>query len=186
VLNVPNFLTLLRIVAIPIFLILLGDARYSEALGIFVAAGVTDALDGAIARLTHTKTTLGAYLDPAADKLLLLSAFIALAFMNDVPRWLTVVVITRDVVVVLGYFLLFTMTQETMVIRPSPTGKAATFLQLASVGLVLVALVRPELVPVVAETVVFYLAAATTAAAGVQYVHRGLAWLQARGAPGAA
>jgi cardiolipin synthase len=185
VLNVPNFLTLLRIVAIPIFLILLADARYPEALGIFVAAGVTDALDGAIARLTHTKTTLGAYLDPAADKLLLLSAFIALAFMNDVPRWLTVVVITRDVVVVLGYFLLFTMTQQTIAIRPSPTGKVATFLQLASVGLVLVALVRPELVPGVAETVVFYLAGATTAAAGVQYVHRGLAWLQAHGPAGA-
>ena len=64
VLNVPNFLTLLRLVAIPCFLILLEDFRYREALGVFVAAGVTDALDGAIARLTHTKTTLGAYLDP--------------------------------------------------------------------------------------------------------------------------
>ena len=98
-LNVPNVLTLLRIFAIPIFLILLGDDRYAEALGIFVAAGVTDALDGAIARMTHTKTELGSYLDPAADKLLLLSAFISLALVQQVPRWLTVLVITRDVVV---------------------------------------------------------------------------------------
>ena len=59
VLNVPNFLTLLRIVAIPCFLILLEDLRYREALAVFVAAAVTDGLDGAIARLTHTKTTLG-------------------------------------------------------------------------------------------------------------------------------
>ena len=180
-LNLPNFLTLLRIVAIPVFLIFLGDHRYPEALGIFVAAGVTDALDGAIARLTHTKTTLGAYLDPAADKLLLLSAFISLALMNEVPRWLTVLVISRDVVIVLGYFLLFTMTQETMEIRPSVSGKLSTFFQLAAVGIVLVTLVRPTLVSDEVQSGVFYAAGLMTTAAGVQYVYRGLQWLQARG-----
>src|SRR5206468_3721979 len=112
----------LRIVAIPLFLILLEDFRYGEALAVFVAAGITDGLDGAIARLTHTKTTLGAYLDPAADKLLLLSAFIALGFMHAVPRWLAVVVISRDVVIVLGYFLLFMLTQRTMQVQPSVFG----------------------------------------------------------------
>ena len=177
-LNLPNFLTLLRIVAIPI---LLGDRRFLEAFAVFVAAGVTDALDGAIARLTHTKTTLGAYLDPAADKLLLLSAFISLAFLNEVPRWLVVVVISRDVVVVLGYFLLFTMTQETMEVRPTLSGKLATFFQLASVALVLVGLVRPLLVPPLLEEGVFYAAGFLTTVAGVQYVHRGLMWVQARG-----
>ncbi len=180
-LNLPNFLTLLRIVGIPIFLILLVDGRYPEALGVFVAAGVTDALDGAIARLTHTKTTLGAYLDPAADKLLLLSAFITLAFMNEVPRWLTVVVISRDVVVVLGYFLLFTMTQQPMEIRPSLSGKLSTFFQLASVALVLVGLVRPDLVAPLLEQTCFYAAAILTTAAGAQYVYRGLVWVQSRG-----
>ena len=86
VLTVPNLLTLLRIVAIPIFLILLEDLRYREALGIFVAAGLTDALDGAIARLTRTQTTFGAYLDPAADKLLLVSAFCGRALLLDAYR----------------------------------------------------------------------------------------------------
>src|SRR5262249_14884589 len=128
VLNVPNFLTLLRLIAIPGFLILIQNGEYADALVVFVAAGVTDGLDGAIARLTHTKTTLGAYMDPAADKLLLLSAFISLAFRDAVPSWLTVLVISRDVVVVLGYFLLFTMTQETMEIRPTLTGKLSTTL----------------------------------------------------------
>jgi len=180
-LNLPNFLTLLRIVAIPIFLILLVDGRYHEALGVFVAAGVTDALDGAIARLMHSKTTLGAYLDPAADKLLLLSAFITLSFMNEVPRWLTVLVISRDVVVVLGYFLLFTMTQETMEVRPSICGKLSTFFQLASVTLVLVSLVRADLSSDVVETAIFYLAGLMTTAAGAQYVYRGLVWAQTRG-----
>jgi cardiolipin synthase len=181
VLNIPNFLTLLRIAAIPVFLIFLGDHEYGKALALFVAAGVTDALDGAIARLTHTKTTLGAYLDPAADKLLLLSAFIALALMNEVPRWLTVVVLSRDVVVVLGYFLLFTMTQETMEVRPTLSGKLSTFFQLLSVSLVLVGRVWPGVVPHVAEQAVFYAAALLTTTAGLQYVYRGLVWVQVRG-----
>ncbi len=180
VLNIPNFLTLLRIVAIPCFLILLEDLRFAEALTIFVLAGITDGLDGAIARLTHTKTTLGAYLDPAADKLLLVSTFIALGFMHAVPRWLAVVVILRDVVIVLGYFLLFMMTQATMEVRPSASGKTSTALQLASVTAVLVSLSHPGVVPPQAEEALFYMTGTVTAGAGLQYMYRGLAWLQER------
>ena len=176
VLNIPNFLTLLRIVAIPLFLILLEDFRYGEALAVFVAAGITDGLDGAIARLTHTKTTLGAYLDPAADKLLLLSAFIALGFMHAVPRWLAVVVISRDVVIVLGYFLLFMLTQRTMQVQPSVFGKLSTFLQLTAVTLVLVSLWRADLAREPVRVAVFYVTGAITAVSGLQYMYRGLAW----------
>jgi cardiolipin synthase len=182
VLNVPNFLTLLRMVAIPCFLILLEEFRYREALAVFVAAGVTDALDGAIARLTHTKTTLGAYLDPAADKLLLVSAFIALGFMHEVPRWLVVVVLSRDVMIVLGYFFLFMLTQRTMEVQPAVTGKLSTFLQLCSVSLVLLLLVRPGLVGSAVADVLFYTTGAMTAVAGLQYLVRGLAWLQQQNA----
>jgi cardiolipin synthase (CMP-forming) len=183
VLNVPNTLTLLRLVAIPIFLILLTDFRYREALVVFVAAGVTDALDGAIARLTHTKTTLGAYLDPAADKLLLMSAFVALAFLQEVPRWLVVIVLSRDVMLVLGYFLLFTMTQHAMEVRPSVAGKLSTFLQLSAVAVVLVSLVYPGTVPPMAETVLFLATGLVTAVAGFQYATRGLLWLQRQMGP---
>jgi len=187
VLNVPNFLTLLRIVAIPCFLILLEDLRYPEALAVFVAAGVTDGLDGAIARLTHTKTTLGAFLDPAADKALLVSAFIALGFMHVVPRWLVVIVISRDVLIVLGYFLLFMLAQQTMEVRPSVAGKASTAFQLLSVTLVLVGLVRPDMVAPSARDSVFYVTGGLATLAGLQYMYRGLAWLQQQGeAPGAA
>jgi cardiolipin synthase len=178
VLNVPNLLTLLRIIAIPAFLILLEDYRYGEAFALFVAAGVTDALDGAIARLTHTKTTLGAYLDPAADKLLLVSAFIALGFMHAVPRWLVVLVISRDVIVVLGYFLLFMLTQRTMEVHPSVLGKLSTVLQLLAVSTVLGTLARPRLLSAPAAQGVFYVTAIVTAVAGLQYMYRGLAWLQ--------
>ena len=185
VLNVPNFLTLLRIVAIPCFLILLEAGQHAQALLIFVLAGVTDALDGAIARITHTKTTLGSYLDPAADKLLLLSAFIALGFMHVVPRWLVVLVISRDVVVVLGYFLLFTMTQQTMEVQPSVTGKLSTALQLLSVATVLLDLWQHGMVSPPLKMAVFYVTAVVTAVAGLQYMYRGLAWLQRQGEPAA-
>jgi len=181
VLNVPNALTLLRLLAIPVFLILLSDFRYPEALGVFVAAGVTDALDGAIARLTHTKTTLGAYLDPAADKLLLMSAFVALAFLQEVPRWLVVIVLSRDVMVVVGYFLLFTMTQHAMEVRPSVAGKLSTFLQISAVTVVLLSLVYTGAVPPMAETSLFLVTGIVTATAGFQYVIRGLLWLQRQG-----
>ena len=183
VLNLPNFLTLLRIVAIPYFLILLESARYGQALAIFVAAGITDGLDGAIARLTHTKTTLGAYLDPAADKLLLLSAFIALGFMHVVPRWLVVLVISRDVVVVLGYFLLFMMTQQTMEVQPSASGKLSTALQLLSVTTVLLDLIQGGMVSPPLKDAVFYVTAIVAAVAGLQYMYRGLAWLQRQDQP---
>jgi cardiolipin synthase (CMP-forming) len=178
VLNVPNVLTLLRLLAIPVFLILLVDFRYREALGVFVAAGVTDALDGAIARLTHTKTTLGSYLDPAADKLLLMSAFVALAFLQQVPGWLVVIVLSRDVMLVVGYFLLFTMTQHAMEVRPSVAGKLSTFLQLSAVAVVLVSRVYPRAVPPVTQTALFLATGIVTASAGLQYMIRGLLWLQ--------
>ncbi|MFN8543465.1 MAG: CDP-alcohol phosphatidyltransferase family protein [Candidatus Binatia bacterium] len=186
VVTIPNLLTLLRLAMVPVFLILLEDLRYRDALLVFVAAGVTDALDGAIARLTHTKTTLGAYLDPAADKLLLVSAFIALGFMHEVPRWLTVVVLSRDVMLILGYFLLFMLTQQTMAIRPSVLGKVSTFLQLCAISLVLVRLATTEVVEPVVEAGVFIATGTFTAVAGCQYAVRGLAWLQRQGpeAPG--
>jgi cardiolipin synthase len=178
VVNIPNLLTLLRLVAIPCFLILLEDLRYAEALGVFVAAGITDGLDGAIARLTKTKTTLGAYLDPAADKLLLVSAFIALGFMHEVPRWLVVLVISRDVMIVLGYFLLFMLTSETMDIHPSVSGKLSTFLQLLSVTIVLVSHIRDGLPSEAGRQIIFALTGTVSAFAGLQYMYRGMVWIQ--------
>jgi len=179
-LNLPNSLTLLRIVAIPVFLILLDDRRFSEALAVLVAAGITDAADGAIARLTNTKTTLGAYLDPLADKLLLLSAFIALAFLEAIPRWLTVLVISRDVVIVIGFFLLFVLTQRTMEIRPSAFGKGATFFQLLSVTAVCTRLAGLLDRNDICMTVLFAVTGTVTGVAGLQYMYRGLLWVHSQ------
>ena len=181
VLTIPNVLTLGRLALVPTFLILLEGLRWREALVVFFIAGLTDALDGAIARLTHTKTTLGAYLDPAADKLLLVSAFIALGFMQAVPRWLTVVVLSRDAMLILGYFLLFMMTQRTMEIQPTVIGKLGTFLQLSSVGFILIDRVRTGFLDQNVLQGLFFVTAAVTAIAGLQYAIRGLVWLQRQG-----
>ena len=105
-----------------------------------------DSLDGAIARLTNSRTKLGAYMDPLTDKMLILSAFVVFASMDVVPRWLTVVVISRDVIILIGYLSLFLLTQQIMEIRPSAISKAATFLQLATLSAVLLSLWRSEMV----------------------------------------
>jgi len=179
--NVPNFLTIVRILTIPGFLIFLTSERPGAALVLFVAGGVTDALDGAIARLTNCKTELGAVLDPLADKLLLLSSFCVLAFMERVPSWLTVLVIIRDVILLAGYFTLFVVSGERIAVRPSIVGKTTTFLQLASVTVVLIGLSWPDAAPDELRSGLFMAAGATTAVSGLQYMVRGLVWLQQRG-----
>ena len=181
-LNLPNFLTIIRILTIPAFLILLTSDRVAIALVVFVIGGITDALDGAIARLTNTKTELGAILDPLADKLLLLSSFCVLAFMGRVPSWLVVLVVIRDVILLAGYFALFVVSGERMAVRPSIVGKAATFFQLASVTVVLIGFPWPGAAPERLCTVLFVAAGVATAISGLQYMVRGLAWLQRHGA----
>jgi cardiolipin synthase len=178
VLNLPNFLTLLRIVAIPVFLIFLTDDRVGAALIVFVLAGITDSLDGAIARLTNSRTTLGAYMDPLADKMLILSAFVAFASMDVVPRWLTVVVISRDVVILLGYLSLFLLTQRLMEIRPSAISKAATFLHLVTLSVVLLSLWRAGSVSSGLQGILFGTTGFVTAVSGFHYIYRGLRWYQ--------
>jgi len=182
VVNIPNLLTVIRILTIPGFLILLLNGYTLTALAVFVAGGITDALDGAIARLTDSKTEFGALLDPLADKLLLLSSFCVLALMEGVPSWLTVLVIIRDVILLAGYFTLFVVSGERIEVRPSVIGKAATFFQLASVTIVLVGLVWPGASPAAARTPLFVLAGTATTVSGLQYMWRGLTWLQQRGA----
>jgi cardiolipin synthase len=182
VLNLPNLLTIVRILTIPGFLILLTSGRPGLALVVFCFGGVTDALDGAIARLTDSKTELGAILDPLADKLLLLSSFCVLAFYSLVPAWLTVLVIIRDVILLAGYFTLFMVSGERMAVRPSAVGKAATFFQLGSVTIVLIGVVWPHAAPPSVRTTLFVLAGLATTVSGLQYMARGMLWLQRRDA----
>jgi cardiolipin synthase len=180
-LTLPNFLTLLRIIAIPVFLAFLAQGDHASAFILLLAAGVTDAIDGAVARLTDTRSELGAVLDPMADKLLLLSSFLVLGISGDVARWLVALIVMRDVIVVVGYGAIFVVDQTWMEVAPSRWGKVCTFFQLFTVGVALMRLARPDL-PLESVLTCFVLATAvTTAASGTQYVYRGLLWHQRRG-----
>jgi len=181
VLTLPNFLTLLRIIAIPIFLVFLSDDQFTAAFILFLAAGITDAVDGAIARLTDSRSSLGAVLDPMADKLLLLSSFIVLGIDGAIPRWLVALVISRDIIVLAGYSVLFFVhQQETLPVDPSRLGKVNTFFQLFTIGFVLLQLARPFLPLHMVNLLIQYITAFTAAVSGTQYVYRGLLWHQQR------
>lgn len=99
--HVPNALTILRLLAVPVTVWLLLHGRDAAAFWLFSAAGVTDAVDGAVARLANARTRLGTWLDPLADKALLVSVYVALAALGQLPVWLVVLVTLRDVVIVL-------------------------------------------------------------------------------------
>ena len=176
VLNLPNLITLLRIGAIPIFLILLVDERYTEALLVFILAGITDSLDGLLARWLDARTTLGAFIDPLADKLLLVSSFVILAFLGDIPRWLAVLVIMRDVILLLGYSVLFFVTGHAIEVRPTLIGKASTFFQLLTVSMALVALHNVAWQIPLLRDACEILAGATVTISGLQYLSRALRW----------
>jgi cardiolipin synthase len=130
VLTVANQLTLLRIMLIPAFVILVIYGYLGSALLVFATAGLTDALDGLIARHAGQKSTLGAWLDPMADKLLALSTFVVLTvpglgLANQLPIWLTVLIISRDVVIV-STVAIVNLAIGPRTFRPSVFGKIAT------------------------------------------------------------
>jgi cardiolipin synthase (CMP-forming) len=129
-LTLANQLTLLRIMLIPAFVLLVLYGHLGAALLTFLIAGITDALDGLIARLAGQGTSLGAWLDPMADKLLLVSTFIVLTLptvplTNHLPLWLTVIVISRDVAII-GVVAIVNLAVGPRTFRPSLLGKATT------------------------------------------------------------
>jgi cardiolipin synthase (CMP-forming) len=128
--TIANQLTLLRMLLIPAFVLLTVYGEFGWALMTFIVAGLTDALDGLAARTVGQKSDLGAWLDPAADKLLLVTTFVLLTLpniglVNRLPLWLTIIVISRDVGIVLTVAIV-NLAVGPKTFRPSPLGKAAT------------------------------------------------------------
>jgi len=134
--TIPNLITSIRIILVPIFVIYLINDKILDALVVFVVAGLSDAADGFIARVFDQKSKLGTYLDPLADKILLVTAFVVLAVMDLIPPWLTVVVISRDVLILLGVLILF-LNGTDFTVRPSFLSKMTTCIQLGTVFVVL-------------------------------------------------
>jgi cardiolipin synthase (CMP-forming) len=177
-LNLPNFLTLIRILSIPFFLVYLSYHRYLEALIIFIIGGITDFLDGLAARLMKQQTPLGAYLDPIADKLLVITSFIVLGLIGGVPMWLAIIVVSRDVLIITGYGIIVFLTDERPEVKPSLIGKFSTLLQLFTLGVALALLHSPMLMDPWMRDIFIGSTAVLTVVSGVQYIYRGFVWLQ--------
>jgi cardiolipin synthase len=134
--NLPNLLTILRIFLVPFFALFLLNDKGLWALLVFTGAGLTDGLDGYIARTRDLKTRLGAFLDPLADKILLLTAYFLLAFLERLPIWLSVIVVARDLIILGGIICIY-YVRKTVDFSPTMLGKLTTVVQLLTIFLVL-------------------------------------------------
>jgi cardiolipin synthase (CMP-forming) len=130
--TVPNQITFLRLGILPFFLILILYEEYQWALLVLVVAALSDAVDGLLARTLHQKSSLGAYLDPIADKLLLSSSFVVLAMEKKIPWWLTIMVLSRDVLMLIVAAVIL-LIQGYRPFPPSLLGKATTFFEIGLV-----------------------------------------------------
>jgi cardiolipin synthase len=176
-LTLPNFLTLLRVIAVPVFLMLLSGQHFRTATVLFVLAGITDTIDGVVARLTDSKSDLGAALDPLADKLLLVSSFVMFTWLGVVPPWLMILVLTRDAVILTGYLAIYFISAP-MEVDPSFIGKVNTCMEMITILFALGTLARPDMAMALPNLISWYATAATTAVSGVHYVYTGLLWYQ--------
>ena len=164
-LNLPNLITLARLICVPLAIWLILTQRYGLAFWVFVAAGISDAVDGWIAKRWDQRTPLGALLDPIADKALLAAVYITLGIAGELPYWLVVLVLLRDFLIVVGYLL----SHGANAPEPLFISKVNTLVQIALVGFVLARLglgIGDE-----------WLTSLLVAAAGVTTVWSGLSYL---------
>ncbi len=175
--NIPNILTLTRILLTPLFVLSITWHLLGYALFVFAIAAATDALDGLLARWLNQRTLIGAYLDPLADKLLSTAAFVSLSAIGVLPVWLAVIVISRDLLIVLGIAMLKLMDIP-FEMGPSNISKWTTLTQMLTICLALLSRDADFLL------YVYDLTAGLTIVSGLQYVYRGMNLLQTGAKPG--
>jgi cardiolipin synthase (CMP-forming) len=172
--TIPNGITLLRIALTPFFVLAVVSGNHTVALALFVAAGLSDAIDGLLARMLRMRSLFGTYLDPIADKVLLVSAFVALTVPEPgavrIPLWLTVMALSRDILIVVVALLLY-LGAGIRQFLPSIWGKLTTVVQVFTVGAVLVANTA-DVVPPIVLLVMYYCALALIVISGLDYVRR--------------
>ena len=169
--TIPNLITAFRIILVPVFVIYLINDRLNAALLVFLVCMVSDGIDGMVARLFNQKSRLGAYLDPLADKTLLVTAFVLLGVRGYLPSWFTVTAIARDVMILLGVVVIHLNRLE-LKIRPSAVSKINTCLQFITLSVVLFK--GYILLPSVVYQILYYITAALTIASGLHYMQYGL------------
>ena len=169
-LTAPNVITVLRILAVPVFIIFF-KTDPEIATWIFVIAIFTDVLDGIVARVRKSRSVLGSILDPLADKILVDTAFLLLASKDLIPYWIAVTIISKDVIVIIGWIIVFIITSNIKV-KPSIYGKLTNFLQSSSVILLLLFGTRPELSLYL--DIYLYLTIGMTIVALLDYIIKGI------------
>jgi cardiolipin synthase (CMP-forming) len=177
ILTYANQLTILRMVFVPCFVILVIYGHPRSATLIFLLAGVTDGLDGLLARKLQQKTVLGSFLDPMADKILLTAAFITLTIPSlplaiHIPTWLTVLTISRDVLIAVSVLIIHLQTHHTQ-FPPSILGKCTTAVQLLLVGVCMLANFEEEIASAVFPFIK-YATLAFTLASGLHYSYKSI------------
>jgi cardiolipin synthase (CMP-forming) len=135
-LNLPNLITMARILCVPLIVWTITAGHMLPAFLLFLLAGISDAVDGFLAKRFNMATELGALLDPIADKALIVSIYVALGFTEAVPRWLVILVVSRDILIV-GGFLVAMLMARPMAVRPHPVSKLNTVAQIVLAGTVL-------------------------------------------------
>jgi cardiolipin synthase (CMP-forming) len=167
--NIPNTLTFLRLGLVPAVIFLLARESYDWALYGFLAAAVSDGLDGFLARALHQQTPLGAALDPVADKLMLVGSAVMLAWMEVLPLWVGIAILTRDVIIVVGAASYYRFKGR-LEISPTRFGKFNTFLEFGLIALVMADSGRLLEMPATLLYSLFWLVFLSTVASGGQYV----------------
>ena len=152
------------------------DGAFLKALIFFTISGITDALDGALARILNQQTLIGSYLDPIADKALLLSCFLSLAIMDVIPGWLTVIVVSRDFIILVGVSIL-SMIGVPFEIHPALVSKITTVLQLLTVFFVLLFQCIPENLNYTWVMILYWFTAFFTIVSGLNYMMRGIKFI---------
>jgi len=178
--NIANGLTAARILLVPYFAYLLISGREKAALLAFAVSGATDALDGLLARWLRQRTLIGALLDPIADKILMATAFIVLSYVHVVPLRLSIMVISRDIVIIVGSFL-YLLLLDSSDIRPTVLSKVNTAVQILTVIYFLSVAAFPAEAKALGtglgsltDRVVTLICAVTTVSSGLQYLYIGI------------
>jgi cardiolipin synthase len=166
--DIPNVITLLRIVLVIPVIYLLLKREFSYALILFFVAGLSDGLDGYLAKRNNWTSRLGSILDPLADKLLLVFSYLALGWLGEIPMWLVIAVMLRDVVIVVGAIAYHELVGQYDMV-PSWISKTNTFFQILLI-LVVVFSLGAYTLPVRALETLEYVVMVTTVASGINYV----------------
>ena len=169
--NLPNVLSLFRLCLTAFFILAITYQRYALALALFVAQAVSDLLDGFFARMMQKKTDLGAWLDPLADKVMLVSSYLVLCFQEIIPFWVVAIVLLRDVVLMLGFLVSAPALVPRAARRPTLLGKATTLFQMVTIVYLLWSTTREF------QGFFYYATAVLTVFSGFQYILLGFTTL---------